>query len=382
MSRVSPTRRHPADTRGIGTELLDSGKLEHLVNSARLHGIPLLGTDGLIAQIVEEILREELVGPELGIEERWRPAGLATLVASLTVRGLTNDDIHRHLREVYGVAAPADRIEPMVRAVLRGRRAWQRRELNDVYPVLFLGSIQVPVGHGPGRTASFAVPVGVRPAGTVEVLGLCPMSSDDQDGLWRSILTDLRGRGVGDVRFAVCPSDRGLAAALTATWPGCTVQTCLAHLRRDTFRQVGAEDRRHFATDLRAVYAAPSLAEARAAFATARTRWGSRYPAALSLWEESWSRVTPFFAFDPSARRLVSSTSIIDSLNARFRRLARDREQRLDPLAALDVLYLAVLGNAQVRPDERWLARWAVIHRTLTADAPHRRPADDESTAA
>jgi transposase-like protein len=42
---------------------------------------------------------------------------------------------------------------------------------------------------------------------------------------WRSVLTDLRNRGVKDVFFVVCDGLKGLPAVVGSVWPQAIVQT-------------------------------------------------------------------------------------------------------------------------------------------------------------
>jgi len=47
-----------------------------------------------------------------------------------------------------------------------------------------------------------------------------------------AVLTDLRGRGIHDVVFAVCDGLKGLPEVVSNMWPLTTVRTCRIHLIR------------------------------------------------------------------------------------------------------------------------------------------------------
>ena len=53
---------------------------------------------------------------------------------------------------------------------------------------------------------------------------------------WMSVLTDIRNRGVRDTFFVVCDGLKGLPEVVGNVWPLATVQTCIIHLIRNTFR--------------------------------------------------------------------------------------------------------------------------------------------------
>lgn len=50
------------------------------------------------------------------------------------------------------------------------------------------------------------------------------------------MLTDIRNRGTGDVFFLVCDGLKGLPEVVENVWSATTVQTCIVHLIRNTFR--------------------------------------------------------------------------------------------------------------------------------------------------
>ena len=49
-------------------------------------------------------------------------------------------------------------------------------------------------------------------------------------------MTGLKNRGVADVYFVVCDGLKGLPNSGNTVWPMATVQTCIIHLIRGTFR--------------------------------------------------------------------------------------------------------------------------------------------------
>lgn len=58
---------------------------------------------------------------------------------------------------------------------------------------------------------------------------------------------------------------------------------------------------------------------------------------------------TPFLAFPPEIRRVVYTTNLIESLNARFRQATRRRGHFPNDQAALKVLYLVIRDRRKNR---------------------------------
>src|SRR5262249_55870080 len=62
-----------------------------------------------------------------------------------------------------------------------------------------------------------------------------------------------------------------------------------------------------------------------------------------------WSEFIPFLAFPPEVRRVIYTTNLIESMNARLRKVTRNRGQFPSEQAALKVLYLAIRNLEEFR---------------------------------
>ena len=139
------------------------------------------------------------------------------------------------------------------------------------------------------------------------------------------MLTDLRNRGVKDIFFVVCDGLKGLPDSVSSAFPLATVQTCIIHLIRNTFRYASRKYWDNISVDLRPIYTAPNADQARLRFEEFAEKWGKPYPAIVRLWENAWEEFIPFLDYDVEIRRVLCSTNEIESLNARYRRAVRAR---------------------------------------------------------
>jgi transposase-like protein len=83
----------------------------------------------------------------------------------------------------------------------------------------------------------------------------------------------------------------------------------------------------------------PGTPTGRRTFAAVRA---GRYPAIIKVWRAHWAEFSPFLAFPPEVRRVIYTTNLIESMNARLRKVTLNRGQFPSEQAALKVLYLAV----------------------------------------
>jgi transposase-like protein len=114
------------------------------------------------------------------------------------------------------------------------------------------------------------------------------------------------------------------------------------HLIRASLRYASRKYWPTLAKDLRVIYTATDEQAAAAALEVFAQAWQQRYPAIVRLWRAHWAEFVPFLAFPPQVRRVIYTTNLIESLNARLRKVTRNRGQFPSEQAVLKVLYLAV----------------------------------------
>jgi putative transposase len=180
-----------------------------------------------------------------------------------------------------------------------------------------------------GFAESFAAAIGVTLAGEKDVLGLWAGTGGGEGAkFWMSVLTDIKNRGVKDRIFLVCDVLKGLPDVVGNVWPLATVQTCVIHPMRNTFKLVPKKDWNAMKRSVEPIYTAPTVGAARAALDELTGKWGTQYGAIVRLWESGWEEFIPFLAYDFEIRKVICSTNAIESLKARYRRAGSLRSKK------------------------------------------------------
>jgi transposase-like protein len=303
--------------------------------------------------------RDGTFEPVIVRKRQRRLDGIDQIVLSLTARGLTTGEVSAHFAEVYGASVGKDTISRITEQVVTEMTDWQARPLDRVYPVVFIDAIVVKVRDGQVVNKPVYVAIGVTVNGERDILGLWAGDGGEGAKFWLSVLTEIKNRGVQDVCIVVCDGLKGLPDAVTATWELATVQACIIHLVRNTFRYASRKDWDAMAKDLRPVYTAPTEPAAAERFEDFAATWGPQYPAVVRLWRAAWSEFIPFLDYDVEIRRIICSTNAIESLNARYRRAVRARGHFPTEQAALKCLYLTTRAlDPTGRGRARWVTRW------------------------
>src|SRR6478736_4364663 len=301
--------------------------------------------------------RDGTFEPGIVRKRQRRLDGVDQIILSLSARGLTTGEIAAHFAEVYDATVSKDTISKITDKVLEEMAEWRDRPLDKVYPVMFIDAIMVKVRDGQVTNRPVYVAIGVTCNGERDILGLWAGDGGEGAKFWLSVLTEIKNRGVQDVCIVVCDGLKGLPDSVTTTWPLATVQACVIHLLRNTFRYASRKDWDALSKDLRPVYTAPTEASALARFDELAEKWGTRYPAVIKLWRSAWTEFVPFLDYDVEIRRIICTTNAIESINARYRRAIRARGHFPTEQAALKCLYLV---TRSLDPTGRGRARWAM----------------------
>ena len=303
--------------------------------------------------------RDGTFEPVIVRKRQRRLTGVDEMVLSLYAHGLTTGEISAHFAQIYDAQVSKETISRITDKVSEEMTEWSNRPLDGVYAAIFIDAIVVKIRDGQVANRPIYAAIGVSLDGEKDILGLWAGTGGEGAKFWMSVMTDIKNRGVTDTFFLVCDGLKGLPEVVGNVWPMTTVQTCIIHLVRNTFRLASKKDWDALKRDVRPIYTAVNEAGARAALEELTEKWGKRYGAIVRLWESAWEEFIPFLDYDVEIRKVICSTNAIESLNARYRRAVRARGHFPTEHAALKCLYLVTRSLDPTGAGRaRWTMRW------------------------
>ncbi len=309
--------------------------------------------------------REGTFEPQI-IKKRQSSVGnFSEKVVSLYTRGMSTREIEEHLREMYGIEVSPQFISRATEAVQTEIAEWQNRQLEPVYPVVYVDGLHVSVrsGNNAGSVTKKCVHIvlGVSTAGIQEVLGLWIEESEGAR-FWLKVMNDLKARGVGDIILLCGDGLKGLPEAVEAVYPKTDVQLCVVHQVRNVTRFVSYKDRKALCADMKPIYAAPTIDAAELALEAFEQKWGARYPMSIASWRNNWTRLTTFLRYPVELRRVIYTTNAIESLNAQLRKNISNRKVLPNDEAVIKLLFLNLRNFSN-----RWNKRhgWDIVMNQL-----------------
>lgn len=290
--------------------------------------------------------------PQIVAKHQTRFTGFDDSIVSLYARGLSTREIQLHLEEIYQVEVSPSLISTVTEEVIDEVRAWQNRQLEAVYPILYLDALHYKVrDSGHVRNKAVYLAIGVNTSGIKEILGMWVAQTEGAK-FWLGVITELKNRGVEDIFIACVDGLKGFPEAIEAVFPKTDVQLCIVHMIRHSLKYVAWKERKVVAADLKMIYTAATDEEAERRLTEFEAKWNNRFPMISKSWRSNWSRVIPFFSHPPEIRRIIYTTNAIESLNMSLRKVSKARSSFPNDDALLRLLYLALRNITK-----RWTVR-------------------------
>lgn len=270
--------------------------------------------------------------------------------------GMSLRDISGHIKEMYDteisaatLSAITDRVIPMV-------KEWQSRALEEVYCIVWMDAMHYKV-KDEGKVTSRAVYniLGITTEGKKELLGMY-VSESEGANFWLSVLTDLQHRGVQDILIACIDNLKGFSEAINSIYPKTEVQSCIVHQIRNSLKYVASKNQKEFMRDLKEVYKATSLELAEENLKALDEKWGKKYPVVIASWQNNWHKLSTFFKYTESIRRLIYTTNAIEGFHRQVRKVTKNKTAFTSDMALLKLIYLAQrnISKKWTQPLQNW----------------------------
>jgi transposase-like protein len=288
--------------------------------------------------------------------------------------GMSLRDISRHIKDMYDTDISHATLSAITDKIIPEVKEWQSRPLEELYTIVWLDAMHYKVKED-HRMVSHAVYniLGIDRYGRKELIGMY-VSQSEGANFWLSVLTDLQNRGVQDILIACIDNLNGFQQAINTVFPETEVQSCIVHQIRNSLKYVASKDQKEFMRDLKPVYRAENLDIAELRLEELETKWGKKYEKVIESWQNNWSKLTTYFRYDASIRKLIYTTNAIEGYHRQIRKVTKTKGAFTSDMALLKLMYLAHNNIKQ-----KWtmpLANWGQTAQKLAIWFPGRMKLD------
>jgi putative transposase len=277
--------------------------------------------------------------------------------------GLSYSDIQGHLKEMYDFEISDGTITAITDRIIPAIKEWQNRPLESVYPVMWLDAIHFKVRHeGIVKSKAIYSVLAVTVDGQKEVIGIY-FGDNEASSFWRSVLNDLKTRGIQDICIACIDNFKGFGDAIEDVFPSTEVQLCLVHQMRNSMKYMNYKDLKPCVRDLKKIYKAVNGQMGLHYLDEAEIKWGGKYPTIFKSWRTNWERLAKFYEYTPAIRRIVYTTNPIESYHRMVRKVTKTKGAFSSEDAIVKQIYLATI-NANTKWEGQMFG-WTTVRNEL-----------------
>ncbi|AJK24017.1 IS256 family transposase [Yersinia pestis] len=286
--------------------------------------------------------RENTFEPQLIKKNQTRITQMDSQILSLYAKGMTTREIVATFKEMYDADVSPTLISKVTDAVKEQVAEWQNRQLDALYPIVYMDCIVVKVRQN-GSVINKAVflALGINTEGQKELLGMW-LAENEGAKFWLNVLTELKNRGLQDILIACVDGLKGFPDAINSVYPQTHIQLCIIHMVRNSLKYVSWKDYKAVTSGLKMVYQAPTEEAALMALDKFAEAWDDKYPQISKSWRTHWENLNTFFGYPPDIRKAIYTTNAIESVNSVIRAAIKKRKVFPTDDSVRKVVYLAI----------------------------------------
>jgi putative transposase len=265
-------------------------------------------------------------------------------ILSLYGMGVSYSDIQKHVGEMYGIEISDGTLTAITNRLIPEIKEWQNRPLENIYPVIWLDAMFFKVREdGSVKSKAIYSILGVTLEGHKEVIGIY-FGHVESSSFWRQVLNDLQLRGIKDIGIACIDNLKGFADAIEDIYPKAEVQLCLVHQMRNSMKYMNWKDLKPMSSDLKKIYKANNEEMGLHYLSEAEAKWGSKYQTVFKSWRANWDRLSTFYRYPETLRKIIYTTNPIESFHRMVRKVTKTKGAYSSEDAIVKQIYLATMN--------------------------------------
>lgn len=245
---------------------------------------------------------------------------LKLALAEMYVQGVSTRRVKEIFEKLCGCEVSSTEVSRCSKLLDEEIKQWRNRPLGS-YPFIYLDARYEKVRQaGHVLDAAVLIAIGIDQQGKKEVLGVSVKLSEHETH-WRSFLEDLQKRGLHGVQLFISDAHKGIKAARKAVFPSVPWQRCQFHLQQNAQSYVPKKSMKSkVAFDIRSIFDAPSLAEAKRLQNLVIEKYKDSAPDLTKWIEENLYEGLTCFSFPREYWRRIRTSNMLERVNREIAR--------------------------------------------------------------
>jgi transposase-like protein len=318
-----------------------------------------VGTVELKAPRVDDRRRDEQGGRQRFTSQLLPPymrrsPKVAEVLPILYLRGLSTGDFRPALEGLLGEDAAGlspTNIARLTACCEKEYTAFRQRNLaGREFVYVWVDGVHFNIRLEDDRLCTLVM-IGARPDGEKELLAVEDGYRESAES-WKTVLRDLKQRGMVAPVLAVGDGALGFWAAAREVWPETRAQGCWCHKLSNVLDKLPQRLQPRAKRALHEMMYAERRSDCEAARVRFEAEYQAKYPKAMDSLSANWERLVSFFDFPAEHWKHLRTTNVIESPFATVRR-ARHQGRGLEDQGTVDGLQAARHGPATLAAP-RW----------------------------
>ena len=287
------------------------------------------------------IPRDRLSEFTLELIDKWERSlkPMDSLVLKLYSKGMSTRDVEDVISDIYGKDISPQSVTNITKEIEEERVAWERRGLKKRYTVIFIDALFTKIRRDRVSSDAVYTVAAIDTDGYRDILGQY-IGASESAMFWKEALKDLKDRGVEEVLLFVFDGLSGLEGVVKEVFPISKTQLCVVHQIRNTLSNVRPNHKGEVVVDLRSIYKARSVSEAKDKLLKLKTKWNNQYPRLFNSWVDKIEVLLTFLEFPEYLRSHLYSTNWLERLNKEFRKVLKNKNSMPTETSVRNLLYL------------------------------------------
>jgi putative transposase len=256
-------------------------------------------------------------------EKKRSEQALIQVVQEAFINGVSTRKIERLAMKLGIENISASQVSEINKELDAQVKEFRSRQLDKEYPVIWVDALYEKIRNNHRvRNMAVCVVAGLNLCGIREIIAVEPVYQESE-GTYSSLFRSLKKRGIEKVWLCVSDAHKGLQAAISKEFLGCTWQRCKVHFMRNILAYIPKHDKKRVGLKLKQIWKQPDKASAEKYAEMFISEYEERFPAAIEILENGLEDSLQYHHFSCFDAIKISSTNILKRLNVEIRRRSR-----------------------------------------------------------
>ena len=303
-------------------------------------------------------------------------------VITLYTKNNSLNDIKNILKEMFNINISTATLSELARQIKSDVISWRTKKLEKCYFTMNIDCTYIKIRDNKNlqqHRIPVYIAVGTKLDGHKEIVGMYLGNEDEEKNVidelynkdigeskmfWRTVLSDIKDRGVEKVLFIISDGIVGIEGAIEEEFPGTRYQRCVVHLSMNVKKYIAQKEYKEILGDFKKLYSASSLEEANREYEEFCEKYKKKKTLVRKV-QEYYEYIKPLYNYPKNIRKYIYTNNIVESANSKVKRGFYGRGALPNVESAINIIYVN-LKDLEEKWQKRKVENWDNIFNEIS----------------